>query len=54
MFAVPGTVQLRKLAGEIELPEKTEEPAANKKNAKIKTKRPAGKKAGLFGLFKRS
>ena len=23
-------------------------------NAKIKTKRPAGKKAGLFGLFKRS
>ena len=45
---------LRKLAGEIQLPEKSEEPAANKKNAKIKTKRPTGKKAGLFGLFKRS
>ena len=45
---------LRKLAGEIQLPEKSEEPAANKKNAKIKTKRPTGKTAGLFGLFKRS
>ncbi len=52
---------LRKLAGDIELPEKTEEPVKAKKQVKMKGKQPAqakakskAKKGGLFGLFKRS
>jgi pilus assembly protein CpaE len=48
---------LRKLAGDIELPEKSEEPVKSKKAVKMKGKKPAKqagkKKSGLFGLFKK-
>jgi pilus assembly protein CpaE len=45
---------LRKLAGDIELPEKAEDSEVSKGKVKTKAKkRPAKKKSGLFGLFKR-